>query len=115
MRTRRRVSEDWLRDRRRSLLRHVQTLSTDSAELVREPPPDWEDLAQAQSEQARLASLSDAERREIFAIDRALERIRQGTFGRCVSCDKPIGADRMRAVPEAERCITCEISVQPHR
>jgi len=43
-------------------------------------------------------------------LDAALERQRAGTYGRCVTCGGPIGADRLAARPAALRCIACESS-----
>ncbi len=38
----------------------------------------------------------------------ALERIRQGKYGFCLSCKQPIPVERLRAVPEAELCVPCQ-------
>jgi len=44
----------------------------------------------------------------LAAIDAALERIEQGTFGICVTCGMPIGAERLEALPYATQCIECK-------
>ena len=54
-----------------------------------------------------LVTLSDRERTEVDAIDAALARLDQGTWGRCGSCNKKIGADRLHALPEAHHCLDC--------
>jgi RNA polymerase-binding protein DksA len=38
-------------------------------------------------------------------VEAALERIDDGTYGICESCGKPIGAERLDAVPYATLCI----------
>lgn len=38
----------------------------------------------------------------------ALERIEQGTYGVCVDCGRPIGKERLIALPFAERCVRCQ-------
>ena len=38
----------------------------------------------------------------------ALERLADGTFGRCQACDQWIKKDRLRAIPYAEHCIECQ-------
>ena len=43
----------------------------------------------------------------LAAIDAALERIDKGTFGICATCDGPIGAERLEAIPYARQCIEC--------
>lgn len=39
---------------------------------------------------------------------RAAERREGGSYGLCESCGKPIGDERLAAVPEATRCISCQ-------
>jgi RNA polymerase-binding transcription factor len=38
-------------------------------------------------------------------VDRALRRIDEGTYGTCVVCGRPIGAERLEALPYATLCI----------
>ncbi len=38
-------------------------------------------------------------------IDAALQRIDDGTFGTCTACGRPIGEERLDAVPYATLCI----------
>jgi len=40
-------------------------------------------------------------------LDRALERIADGDYGRCERCNEPISPDRLLARPTARTCITC--------
>ena len=40
-------------------------------------------------------------------IDTALEKIEEGTFGICESCEKKINKERLKAVPYASLCIDC--------
>lgn len=44
----------------------------------------------------------------LAAIDRALARIDEGTFGVCARCGQPIGEERLEAVPYATLCIDCK-------
>ncbi|HWM36188.1 MAG TPA: TraR/DksA C4-type zinc finger protein [Streptomyces sp.] len=37
----------------------------------------------------------------------ALGRLRDGTFGICTACSRPIGRERVMAVPTAELCLAC--------
>jgi len=46
--------------------------------------------------------------RLLYHIDRALERIENGTFGQCESCGQTIGRDRLEWVPHARMCIACK-------
>ena len=49
-----------------------------------------------------------SESTEIREIDDAVERIREGSFGRCESCDKPIAKERLEAIPYARLCMPCK-------
>ena len=44
----------------------------------------------------------------LAAIDSALTRIEEGSFGQCVTCGKEIGEDRLAAIPWATQCIDCK-------
>ena len=50
-------------------------------------------------------SLEENEERVLAAIDAALARIENGTYGRCERCGKEIEADRLEAIPYATLCI----------
>ena len=38
----------------------------------------------------------------------ALRHLKDGGYGICSDCNKPIPQARMRAVPEATRCVNCQ-------
>ena len=52
-------------------------------------------------------SLEEASNHVLAAIDAALERIDGGTYGTCTTCGKPVGDDRLEAIPYATQCIDC--------
>lgn len=45
--------------------------------------------------------------RELEAVDAALRRMAEGTYGTCVDCGKPIPVERLVAQPRALRDIAC--------
>src|SRR5690606_18498735 len=45
---------------------------------------------------------------ELYAVESALARQRNGTYGLCVECGRWIALERLRAVPTATRCIDCQ-------
>jgi DnaK suppressor protein len=73
-----------------------------------EPEPDTVDQAVNGFEKASLLNRSGQEQRLLRAIESALGRIRDGTYGKCLSCSKEIDGKRLGAVPWALRCIQCE-------
>jgi RNA polymerase-binding transcription factor DksA len=58
-------------------------------------------------ERAQVAALLHQERSQLRELDRALGRLRDGTYGRCERCGQPIAAQRLAARPAASTCITC--------
>lgn len=44
----------------------------------------------------------------VRAIDQALERIEDGTYGKCERCGQQIAEERLEAIPHATRCIDCQ-------
>jgi RNA polymerase-binding protein DksA len=53
-------------------------------------------------------SLEENEERLLGAIDAALGRIDDGSFGICRTCVQPIGAERLEALPWTTQCIDCK-------
>ncbi len=45
---------------------------------------------------------------EIATVDAALQRIADGIYGECIDCGAHIAEARLRAAPEAARCIPCQ-------
>ncbi|MGH9016084.1 MAG: TraR/DksA family transcriptional regulator [Acidimicrobiia bacterium] len=46
--------------------------------------------------------------RALEAIEIALARITDDTFGRCADCGNRIPIDRLLAIPETARCVPCQ-------
>ncbi|MGG7465474.1 TraR/DksA family transcriptional regulator [Plantibacter sp. YIM 135347] len=59
------------------------------------------------TEWSRLSGLEREAHERLGAIDHALSRITGGGYGVCVDCGGPIGAARLQARPDTERCIDC--------
>lgn len=50
----------------------------------------------------------DRDLEELRAIDAALLRMADGSYGTCEVCDKPIDVRRLEITPHAPRCIDCQ-------
>jgi DnaK suppressor protein len=73
-----------------------------------EPEPDTVDQAASRSEKESLLQKSSREQQLLRAIDLALGRIGDGTYGKCLSCGEQIDGRRLAAVPWTPFCIRCE-------
>jgi RNA polymerase-binding protein DksA len=58
--------------------------------------------------QQRDIALRERSTRQLEAVDAALERLDDGTFGVCRSCGRPIAEARLEARPWAALCIDCQ-------
>jgi len=53
-------------------------------------------------------TLEENEERVLSAIDVALKRIEDGTFGTCRTCGQQIAIERLEALPYTTQCIDCK-------
>jgi len=60
-------------------------------------------------------NLASDSQKMIYAIDEALARIKDKTYGRCVKCNKDISHRRLRAIPYAILCIACQRKEELHK
>ena len=54
------------------------------------------------------SQLAEVESRELGSIEKALEQMRDGTYGLCEHCNKKIPLARLKALPYATTCIECQ-------
>lgn len=52
------------------------------------------------------AALRNAKERRL-KLEQALAKLGSPTFGICEICQRPIGKDRLEALPESSRCVGC--------
>lgn len=50
----------------------------------------------------------DLQIKELGAVEAALARIREGSYGFCEVCDEPIAFARLTSTPIATRCLGCQ-------
>lgn len=53
------------------------------------------------------SQLVEVESKELVAIEEAIVKFHQGSYGDCEDCGKPIPLNRLRAIPYANECIEC--------
>lgn len=58
--------------------------------------------------QSILLANRNVTKNRLAAVNAALRRIKDGTYGYCLTCDEPIAIARLKAYPEASLCITCK-------
>jgi DnaK suppressor protein len=70
-------------------------------------PIHMADLGSDNFEQENTLNLLANEQQQLDEIRDALERIRQGTFGRCEECTTAIPKARLKELPHARLCVAC--------
>jgi RNA polymerase-binding protein DksA len=66
------------------------------------------DMATSTFDRELDATLEGNEERLLQAIDAALQRIEEGTYGVCPKCGQAIPEERLEALPWTTRCIDCK-------
>jgi DnaK suppressor protein len=69
---------------------------------------DMADQASGNNEVHIQLKLKQTDAKILQAIEEALRRIEQGTFGVCRDCGERISAARLTAIPWTRSCITCK-------
>ncbi|WP_176086836.1 TraR/DksA C4-type zinc finger protein [Martelella sp. HB161492] len=98
------VYKDRLLQRKHEILGRLTKIDSD---LGRMKNPDSAERATEAENDEVLEEFGQVGADEMRAIDAALERIEEGTFGICVNCGKPISSERLEAVPYTPFCKKC--------
>jgi RNA polymerase-binding protein DksA len=60
-------------------------------------------------EKEKSVFLVSSKGKDLYEIDQALYRVKEGKFGICENCGKEVEKDRLEAVPHAKFCIKCRL------
>jgi len=97
-----------LEERQSILRRNVTRTAEDGRRADEEATQDIADRAASSYNQEFLFHQSNSERQLLQMVEAALSRIREGTFGQCISCGRDINPKRLEAVPWTRHCIECQ-------
>ena len=70
-------------------------------------PIHMADLGSDNYEQEFAFTLLQNEEATLEAIERALEKIEEGSYGTCDDCGRKIPKTRLKVIPYASRCVKC--------
>lgn len=67
-------------------------------------------IDQAGDERDRELSLllTDRNKEKLLAINEALEKLKEGSYGICEECGEKIGAGRIKVIPLTKYCVNCQ-------
>lgn len=101
--------------KREDILEEIKNIAKENLKSQKEASGDLSgyayhmaDMASDSFDRELSLNIASGEQEIIYEIDEALKRIREGKYGRCVSCNKKIPAKRLTAVPYAKYCIQCQ-------
>jgi RNA polymerase-binding transcription factor len=77
-------------------------------ELRQQTSSDVVDAALDSAQDEISSQLAEVESRELSHIENALERMREGHYGKCEGCSTSIPMARLQALPYATLCIQCQ-------
>jgi DnaK suppressor protein len=102
-----------LRAERASTLERMAGLERDFGDIVAASQADNADDehdpegATIAYERQHVVALLEQAREHLAAIDEALARLDEGSYGQCEVCGRPIAPERLAARPTATRCVAC--------
>src|SRR5690242_7630028 len=97
-----------LEERQQELRRIVSRTEQDGRTADLDSAQDIADRAASSYNKEFLFHQSNSDRQLLQMVEGALSRIREGSFGECISCGKDINPKRLEAVPWARHCIECQ-------
>jgi DnaK suppressor protein len=97
-----------LEGRQQDLRRMVSRTEQDGRTVDEDSAQDIADRAASSYTKEFLFHQSNNDRQLLQMVESALDRIRKGSFGECISCGKEINPKRLEAVPWTRHCIECQ-------
>ena len=99
-----------LEEQQRSLRREMDELGADPDvdEVAFEADAGFSDRSHSTEERGRVIATARSLRANLRDVERALTKLDDGTYGRCDRCGRPIGDERLDAIPWALLCIDCK-------
>lgn len=69
---------------------------------------DSADIAMDLTQNEVSSKLAEIESRELGRIERAIEKLKDGSFGSCENCNRKIPMARLNALPYTTTCVSCQ-------
>jgi DnaK suppressor protein len=101
-------ARETLEEMRAQLLRNVKQEVQEGREQTKDEGMDTYDIASDARDREITLILNDREREKLQAIDEALSRVDDGTYGICESCEGEIAEARLQALPFTRVCVSCQ-------
>ena len=100
---------------RAKFVEEIKSIAKDASKSPREASGDLSaytvhmaDMAADTYERELSMNIASSEQEVLYQIDDALKRLDDGSYGICQQCNQPISMSRLKAVPYASMCISCQ-------
>ena len=107
--------QQMLENRRNEILRSLNQVQSEGRSQQGDYPQDVGDRSVATFSRELLFQQASQKRAQLRKVDDALERIRQGTYGECLSCGEQISPKRLEALPFTGYCRDCQENLERER
>ena len=108
--------QEKLKTERSEIIRSLSAQSDDMKNLIKpQESGDEVDVASDAIDRNLLDSLGAKDAERLNMIDSALERIRLGRYGICISCGKEIPKERLEVLPYTVMCVNCASAAELKR
>jgi DnaK suppressor protein len=101
-------ASEMLQEMKRGLTKEMQGRVKGETEGVKDEGRDTYDLASDERDREINFILNDREREKLVAIDEALQRIKEKSYGLCESCEGEIQLGRLKVLPFTRLCVKCQ-------
>lgn len=105
-----------LEARKEELTKELMKIADETGAATYEDIEDDEDVnAQEVSQYSDRLSLAAELKKTLGDIEKSLEKIEKGEYGKCKYCQKDINPQRLLARPSSGSCVDCKATLQGER
>jgi RNA polymerase-binding protein DksA len=104
-----------LADEIKSIAKDASTSPRDASGDLSAYTVHMADMAADTYDRELSMNIASSEQEILYQIDDALKRLDDGSYGICQQCNQPIAMSRLKAVPYASLCISCQRSKEQQK
>jgi len=99
--------KETLVNRKAQIEKNISGVEEEIAQLRELELNDEGDFASVSNDNMVENAIGNQQELELFEIDLALAKIKEGTYGICEMCEECVGVHRLKVKPHAKYCIDC--------
>ncbi len=99
--------KETLQSRKEQIEKNISAVEHEMDQLRELELNDEGDYASVSNDNMVENAIGNQQELELFEIDIALAKIKEGTYGICEMCEECVGVHRLKVKPHAKYCIDC--------